>query len=110
MSSIPILPNDTSLQNLRIDNQAPSNAAQVSAIAASRGVTQTTRPRTQRGTRNRSERRHGKRRKTERRRRRLPVLLDTRSNHDRRTHLSQRGADLDESGTSATVRGIDTTI
>jgi len=109
MSSIPLPPNDAGLQSLRIDNQAQLTATQVSGVAPGRGVVETAHLPMQ-SARGSTERRHDGRRKTDRRQHQQPLVLDTRSNRDRRTHHSQRNDDQQSPDTLDSVRGIETTI
>jgi len=109
MTSISIPPNDSGQQNLKIDNSTPATAPAVSPVPATRGVPETPRTTAPAVEQHAVERRKGERRRHDRRQQQDKVLLDTRTNHDRRTHSGQRESDGDAEKVT-TPRGIDTTI
>jgi hypothetical protein len=55
----------------------------------------------------RQTRKQAERRATDRRRQDSPVLLDTRSGHDRRNALAEEKSDIEGEENSATTSGID---
>jgi hypothetical protein len=55
----------------------------------------------------RQTRKQAERRATDRRRQDSPVLLDTRSGHDRRNALAEEKSDIEGEENSATTTGID---
>ncbi len=92
MTSIYIPPNDEGLQRLRIDNRAPRTAAPVAEVKQPAHVAELAPPHLQPAPgrrfairRSRKTRRH----RQDRRQSRLPVLLDTRSGHERRQHADE---------------------
>ena len=108
MTSIKITPDDVGVQSLRADNTRANIAKSVAAPSGTRAIHQASGPPPQQQLL-RSERRHGERRQAERRQADQPVLLDTRSHHERRSQHGQRRTD--KPGAYRTQpQGIDTEV
>jgi len=85
------IPEDAGLQRLKADNASPANTRAVDAVAPYPSSATGNEPKTPEPLPT-HERRRGERRRHERRRKQVPVLLDTRSKHDRRAIGDRRQA------------------
>lgn len=111
MTSITPPPDDQNLQRLKFDNAAPASARAVAHTTRVKGVPETRpSPRQTEVEIRKVERRRGERRRQDRRQRKIPVVLDTRSQHDRRTRNGQRATDQEAKPATQPRRGIDVTV
>lgn len=96
MTIFKINPDDQSVRNLQTDNKIPATTGSVQPVNSTKPVQPSPEQITYKPIQNdphKVERRHLDRRQSEK-----PVILDTRSPHDRRTKIRHGNSDGDESG------------
>ncbi|HHJ15461.1 MAG TPA: hypothetical protein ENJ80_02065 [Gammaproteobacteria bacterium] len=108
MQWLTLIPEDSGVQRLKADNRKPAVARAVDSVAPYPSI-HPVQIGEQPGKRRRhnENRRQGERRRGEdRRREQIPVILDTRSNHDRRALQNRRSADIEDETTDAPLQRI----
>ena len=109
MTSIKINHDDQGLRNLQVDNSQPVTSSPVLPVKATKPVQSS--PANQTIVTSPPERRHSERRnQANRRQEKVPVLLDTRIPHDRRTQPGHRTEDQENKISVKPDHGIDTEV
>ena len=104
MTSFKIIPDDAGIRDMQVTNKQPAITGPVLPVKPSNPVQGS--PESLPPQPLPVDQRRVQRRQYDRRQRDEPVILDTRSPHDRRTKVS-RSSDYDEKQTPATLHGID---
>ena len=105
MTSFKITNDDIGVRGLQENNKQPVTSEPVTPVKASNPVQAS--PENQPVKPLQIDRRGSERRQVDRRQTGSSVLLDTRSQHDRRTKTGHRDSDADTKKPSPTLRGID---
>ncbi|MDH5601734.1 MAG: hypothetical protein OEY78_10570 [Gammaproteobacteria bacterium] len=112
MTTFKITLDDVAVRGLKENNKAPVISGPVQPVKASNPLQKSPEHipvKTSLTGQNNYQPPHPRRRREDRRKEYIPVLLDTRSNHDRRTR-TDLSEDQDKNDTIKTLHGIDETV
>ena len=103
MQWLTLVPEDSGVQRLKADNKLPATTGDVEQVAPFPRVhpARIGDRRESRSAMPTKERRSAERRQGDRRKKQIPVLLDTRSKHDRRAFENRRKTDNDQAPATA---------